>query len=88
MVTSTGKQKKTKKRASQTLEPQKSLGVCQICGERDAKARCIKCGTPVCTACYFHLVSLCKRCVSEETAKKWKQEKPNWEKKLGVEWID
>jgi len=63
-------------------------GVCHICGEKDAKFRCMQCHTPVCDECFFHLVGLCKNCVSKPVAKKWKKQKPNWEKKLGVEWID
>ena len=66
----------------------KPLGKCYICGEKEAKAICIKCGKPVCTEDYFHLVGLCKKCLSKEIGDKWKGIKPDWEKILGVEWID
>ena len=64
------------------------LGKCQVCGQNKAKARCIKCGKPVCTSCYFHLIGVCKKCLSKHTGDKWKGHTPDWEKTLGVEWID
>jgi hypothetical protein len=69
-------------------EEKKPVGKCHVCGEKDAKFTCIKCDNPVCTDCYFHLVSLCKKCLSQTIAEKWKGKKPDWEKTLGVEWID
>jgi len=85
----------TKKKTSSKKKPHPSSpsskpvkGTCQICGTKDAKVRCMKCQTPVCNECYFHLISMCKNCVSKPVADKWKKQKPNWEKKLGVEWID
>ena len=78
--------KKTKKQVKKTDE--KPQGPCQICGVKNAKARCIACDKTVCSDCYFHLVSLCKKCVSKNTGDKWKQYNPDWEKKLGVEWIE
>ena len=64
------------------------LGKCQVCGERDAKEICVKCRKSVCAACYFHLVGLCKKCLAKKIGEKWKGVEPNWEKTLGVEWID
>ena len=66
----------------------KVTGKCHICGEKEAKARCIKCGRPVCSECYFHLITVCRKCVSKDVVEKWEQKKPDWEKTLGVEWID
>ena len=66
----------------------KAVGRCYVCGEKEAKEVCIRCGKSVCTACYFHLVGLCKKCLSKTTGEKWKGIKPDWEKTLGVEWID
>jgi|YNPBryantNP2012_1023418.scaffolds.fasta_scaffold02180_13 hypothetical protein len=67
---------------------EKVKGKCHVCGEKNGKFICIKCGNPVCTDCYFQLMGLCKKCVNKNLAEKWKGEKPDWEKKLGVEWID
>jgi hypothetical protein len=66
----------------------KPTGRCMICGENQAKSICIKCDRAVCSACYFHLVGLCKKCLSKETVEQWKRTSPDWEKMLGVEWID
>ena len=67
---------------------EKPLGKCQVCGKRDAKAVCIKCGRKVCLSCYFNLVGLCEKCLSKSTVEKWKSSRPDWEKVLGVEWVD
>jgi len=74
-----GKKQITKKKPS---------GKCQICGEKDAKAVCLKCGKAVCGSCYFKIIGVCKRCVPKETAAKWEGKNPNWEEVLGVEWVD
>ena len=66
----------------------KRLSKCSVCGEKTGKAVCIKCGKPVCTACYFHIVGLCKKCISKDVVDRWKEERPDWEKTLGVKWID
>jgi len=81
-----GSSKKPGKAAAK--ERQKPIGMCHICGQRQAKSLCIKCGKHVCTECYIHLVGLCKKCVSKDVAEKWKNIKPDWERSLGVEWID
>jgi hypothetical protein len=49
---------------------------------------CIKCGKSVCNSCYFNLVGLCEKCLSKETVDEWKNKKPDWEKVLGVDWVD
>ena len=69
-------------------DKKKPLGKCQICGKREAKAICVTCGKPACTACYFHLMGLCKKCLEKNTGDKWKGIKPDWEKTLGVDWLD
>ena len=66
----------------------KPSGKCQICGEKSAKAICLKCGKSVCGSCYFKIIGVCKRCVPKETAAKWEGKNPNWEEVLGVEWVD
>lgn len=63
-------------------------GKCQICGQKKAKFLCVNCGAPTCTSCYFHLVGLCKNCLEKHKGEKWKGRAPDWEKTLGVEWID
>lgn len=73
---------------SSSKPKKKRLGKCKVCGKNTAKARCIKCNQPVCTSCYFHLIGICKKCLSKHTGDKWKGLASDWEKKLGVEWID
>jgi hypothetical protein len=63
-------------------------GKCQICGKKTAQAVCLKCDKSVCNSCYFKLIGICKRCVPPEIAGKWDGSKPDWEKQLGVEWVD
>ena len=69
-------------------DPGKKLGTCVVCGNNPAVVECSQCHEYVCRDCYFTLVGICQKCVSKPTAKKWKQKKVDWEKKLGVEWID
>ena len=66
----------------------KPAGPCSICGERPAKAICLKCGKSVCLSCHFKIIGVCKKCVPKETAEKWEGKPPDWEKILGVEWLD
>lgn len=70
------------------LKDKKPHGMCQICGTKNAKMVCIKCGKSVCNSCYFNLVGLCEKCLSKETVDEWKNKKPDWEKILGVDWVD
>jgi len=65
----------------------KTKGKCEICGEKKAEHVCLKCGRAVCKSCYFKIIGICKKCVPSEIASKWDGSKPDWEKKLGVEWI-
>ena len=76
------------KKLKTRLKDKKPTGMCQICGVKDAKAVCIKCGKSVCHSCYFNLVGLCEKCISKETVEEWKNRKADWEKILGVEWVD
>lgn len=66
----------------------KPSGKCQICGEKDAEAVCLKCNKSVCKSCYFKLIGICKKCVPPEIAGKWDGSKTDWEKELGVKWVD
>lgn len=66
----------------------KPKGKCQICGEKKAEAVCIKCGRNVCKSCYFKLINVCKKCIPPEIAGKWDGSRPDWEKELGVEWVE
>ncbi|KYK34591.1 MAG: hypothetical protein AYK22_05110 [Thermoplasmatales archaeon SG8-52-3] len=63
-------------------------GKCQICGEKNATSLCLKCNRSVCKSCYFKLIGICKKCVPKEIASKWDGSNPDWEKQLGVEWVD
>jgi len=75
--------KKTKDKTKKKLE-----GNCQICGEKHAEHVCLKCGKAVCKSCYFKIIGVCKKCIPPEVAGKWEGSKPDWEKELGVEWVD
>ena len=66
----------------------KPSGKCQICGEKKADFICIKCEKPICKSCYFKIIGVCKKCVPPEIAGKWEGSQPDWEKELGVEWVD
>lgn len=66
----------------------KPKGLCQICGEKTAVSVCIKCGKSVCKKCHFKLISVCKKCIPAKVASKWDGSKPDWEKELGVEWVE
>jgi hypothetical protein len=66
----------------------KPSGKCQICGEKIAKIVCLKCGRSVCQSCYFKIIGICKKCVPKNIADKWDGSHPDWEKQLGVEWVD
>lgn len=70
------------------LKDKKPHGMCQICGTKTAKMVCIKCGKFMYNSCYFNLVGLCEKCLSKETVDEWKNKKPDWEKILGVDWVD
>jgi len=65
----------------------KPSGKCQICGEKDAKFVCLKCDKFVCSACYFKIIGICKKCVPKDIAQKWEGKNPDWEQVLGVEWV-
>lgn len=66
----------------------KPSGKCQICGEKKAESVCLKCERSVCSSCYFKLIGVCKKCVPSDIAEKWEGKHPDWEKVLGVEWVD
>jgi hypothetical protein len=73
---------------SQDFEKRKPSGLCEICGEKNSKFFCLKCGRSVCLSCHFKIIGICKKCVPKETAEKWEGKPPDWEKILGVEWVD
>ena len=66
----------------------KPSGKCQVCGEKTATAVCLKCDRSVCKSCYFKIIGICKKCVPKDIAGKWDGSHPDWEKQLGVEWVD
>lgn len=70
------------------FKDKKPSGMCQLCGEKKAEAVCIKCGRNVCKACHFKIIGVCKKCVPQDIAGKWDGSRTDWEKKLGVEWVD
>ena len=63
-------------------------GKCQICGEKKAIAICLKCNRSICNSCYFKIVGICKKCIPSEITSKWEGSQPDWEKQLGIEWVD
>ncbi len=50
-------------------------GKCEICGARDAKYRCLKCGRAVCPSCYLIMFGVCKECASDDMIKKMSAKK-------------
>ena len=69
-------------------EIKKPEGKCEVCGEKNARSICIKCGKSVCASCYFKLIGVCKKCIPKDVVDKWEAKHPDWEKVLGVEWVD
>ena len=76
------------KKIKTKLKDKKPHGMCQICGMKNAKAICIKCGRSVCHSHFFNIVGLCEKCVSKETVEEWKKNTTDWKRVLGVDWID
>ena len=74
------------KKKTKTLK--KPSGKCQICGEKKAESVCLKCEKSVCSSCYFKIIAVCKKCVPSNIAEKWEGKQPDWEKILGLEWVD
>jgi len=70
------------------FKDKKPKGICQLCGAKKAEAVCIKCGKNVCKSCHFKIIGVCKKCVPQDIAGKWDGSRTDWEKKLGVEWVD
>ena len=66
----------------------KPKGNCQICGEKTAKFVCLKCGKSVCISCHFKIIGVCKKCIPKDKVEKWEEKHPDWEKELGVDWVD
>ena len=66
----------------------KPEGKCWICKQKDAKFICLKCDQSVCSDCYFKIIGICKQCIPESIVEKWKGKNPDWEKILGVKWVD
>lgn len=66
----------------------KATGICEICGNHKAKFVCMKCHRSICPSCYFKLIGICKSCIPDEIVEKWKGDQPDWEKILGVKWVD
>ena len=75
----------SKAKKSKTKEPK---GKCQVCGEKNATTVCLKCGRSICKSCHFKIIGVCKKCIPPEIAGKWDGSHPDWEKELGVEWVD
>lgn len=76
------------KTMSAKLKDKKPKGKCCICRLNPAKSVCIRCGSSVCSSCYFTMVGLCQNCLSKETVEKWKNKKTDWKTILGVDWVD
>lgn len=77
-----------KKEKDKKKESSKPKGMCKICGKKTAVTVCAKCGKSVCKSCHFKLIGVCKKCIPPEIAKKWEGTNPDWEKELGVKWIE
>lgn len=79
---------KLSKKIQTHKKSKKPKGMCQICRTNMSSEVCIKCGRSVCNSCYFNLIGLCEKCLTKDTVEKWKSRKPDWEKVLGVDWVD
>lgn len=66
----------------------KPSGKCQICGEKTAEHVCLKCERSVCKSCYFKILGICKKCIPTSISDKWDGSRTDWEKELGVDWVD
>jgi hypothetical protein len=86
-IKETKKDIKENKKLNEEVD-KKPSGPCLICGDKPAKTICLKCGRSVCLSCHFKIIGVCKKCVPKETAEKWEGKPPDWEKILGVEWLD
>ncbi|PKK85937.1 MAG: hypothetical protein CVT48_03340 [Thermoplasmata archaeon HGW-Thermoplasmata-1] len=62
-------------------------GSCQMCGKRDPKFKCVKCGSNVCASCYWVMFGLCKRCASNETIRKWREKNNAGTSNLDIKWV-
>jgi len=82
------KQDLPKKEETEDHKLGEPTGKCDICGENAAKFICMKCEKSICPSCYFKLIGICKNCVPADIAEKWKGNQPDWEKILGVKWVD
>jgi hypothetical protein len=79
---------KIKVNKSKEIEHKKISGNCQVCGRNEAEAICLKCKRMVCKSCYFKIMGVCKKCIPKDIAGKWDGSVPDWEKKLGVDWVE
>jgi len=70
------------------LKDKKPKGMCQVCGMKTAKAVCLKCGNSVCNSCYFKILGICEKCIPKDKVEEWKKRKTDWERVLGVDWVD
>ena len=80
--------KKDIKKSKSKKSSKKPSGMCQICGSKKAESVCLKCNRSVCKSCYFKLINVCKKCIPQHVAKRWDGSSTDWEKELGVEWVD
>ena len=79
---------KLSKKIQTHKKSKKPKGTCQICRTNTSSEVCIKCGRSVCNSCYFNLIGPCEKCLTKDTVEKWKSRRPDWEKVLGVDWVD
>jgi len=54
-------------------EEEEIKGVCEICGVREAKYKCIRCGRKVCSDDIWIMLGICKLCLPEAQYKEWKK---------------
>jgi len=80
--------KSSSNKKQSSFAKKKPKGKCEICGEKSSKAVCLKCGRSVCNTCCFNIIGLCKKCLNKDAVEKWQEKYPDWEKVLGVKWVD
>ena len=82
------KQESKASEESEDYSKKKPSGMCQLCGEKTAESVCLKCGKSVCKSCHFKIIRVCKKCVPKDVGGKWDGSRTDWEKKLGLQWVD
>ena len=66
--------KENKIKIEEKEEYEEISGKCEICGIREARYKCIKCGKKVCVDDFWIMLGICKICLPEAEMEKWRKE--------------